>query len=278
MPTATAKILFLPIVYHSHDDAAEQLGELRALPGAGEMAVVAVDNSSEPRAITGPKDGFASYELLAGLGNLGYFGGARRGLEHYLKSAPMPEWVIVSNTDARIEQRGFIERLLAMHEACAATKTYCVAPDIRSSKTGAAQNPYYTSRPCSAKFARLARLFNHYWLALAYRLLARLKGLAHGLRGPSAVPRGEIYAAHGSFICLHSSYFAAGATLDHRAFLYGEEIFVAEEIRRLGGKTLYAPELKVTHLHSVGTGLLSSRVVIRHLAEGTRVCAEMLAT
>jgi GT2 family glycosyltransferase len=278
MHPSPAKILFLPVVYYSHDDAAEQLANLQELPGADQIAVVAVDNSEPAPAIPGRKDGFASFDVVSGQGNAGYFGGARLGLAHYRQTVGLPEWVIISNTDARIQQTDFIERLLALHDSCAVSKTFCIAPDIRSSKTGAPQNPYYATRPRSTKFARLARIFRHYWLAIAYRLLSHAKGLTRGWRSAPTAAAGEIYAPHGSFLCLHRSYFEAGGTLDHRAFLYGEEIFVAEEIRRLGGRTLFVPELKVVHLHSVTTGLISSRAVIRHLAEGTRVCAELLAT
>src|SRR4051812_26187607 len=112
MSATLPKVLFLPVVYHSHEDVAAQLENLHTLYGAGEMAVVVVDNSTPAEAIACPGHRFGSFEVLSGHGNLGYFGGARLGLAHYRETVGLPEWVIVSNTDSRIYQQDFIERLL----------------------------------------------------------------------------------------------------------------------------------------------------------------------
>ena len=92
------------------------------------------------------------------------------------------------------------------------------------------------------------------------------------LRKPlyAAVP---IYAAHGSLFVFHRSYFDMGGDLSHGTFLFGEEIFVAETILRLGLTILYDPRFCVVHKEHLTTGQLPSRKVASFARDSSKFCS-----
>jgi len=71
----------------------------------------------------------------------------------------------------------------------------------------------------------------------------------------------EIYAPHGSFIIFSREYFERGGSLKPGAFLYAEELFVAETCRRLGLKAVYWPVIQVAHDEHVST---AANPAVRH--------------
>jgi len=82
-----------------------------------------------------------------------------------------------------------------------------------------------------------------------------------------------IYAAHGSFLAFHRSYFERGGTLGHGAFLFGEEIFVAETARRLGLAVLFEPRVIVEHAEHSSMGPLWRRETSDRRREASRYLA-----
>ena len=48
-----------------------------------------------------------------------------------------------------------------------------------------------------------------------------------------------------------SSYFDKGGTLNYPSFLFGEELFVAEQARQLNLTTVFEPSLKIEHQQHV---------------------------
>jgi GT2 family glycosyltransferase len=110
-----------------------------------------------------------------------------------------------------------------------------------------------------------------------------IKERLHRLRQPSGIDTAEptatveplqIYAAHGAFLAFRKSYFEAGGTLRHGAFLFGEEIFVAETVRRLGLTIGYDPRLRVFHRGYTTTGYMPSRQMATYMREAARYCAD----
>jgi GT2 family glycosyltransferase len=84
----------------------------------------------------------------------------------------------------------------------------------------------------------------------------------------------KIYAPQGAFIAFHRSYFERGGTLDHGAFLFGEEIFVAETARRLGMTVMYDPALVIEHTERSTAAGLFNRNTSRYRKQASRYLAK----
>jgi len=89
-----------------------------------------------------------------------------------------------------------------------------------------------------------------------------------------AAPPEKIYAPHGSFIALHRSYFERGGSLEYGAFLFGEEIFIAETARRLGLTVLYEPSVRIEHTERSTAAGLWNRDASRFRKQASRYLAK----
>jgi len=199
-------------------------------------------------------------------GNLGYFGGLRRGLASWTADGnEIPEWSVVGNVDIVFDQPDFLACLQEV-----APTVDVVAPSIISTLSGLDQNPYLVS-PLS-KF----RAWRNYMLH-SRRSLAQLGRLYTAFAKPRLLPTAEdkpdqrrIYAPHGSLICFRRSWFDRGGTLDHEVFLFGEEISVGEQARALGARIEYVPSVRARHDEHNSTGLFLSKTIFAHQQAATR--------
>jgi hypothetical protein len=66
------------------------------------------------------------------------------------------------------------------------------------------------------------------------------------------------------------AYFDAGATLNFGSFLYGEELFVAEECRRTKQHISFEPSLKMIHREHTTTGIYKNASHMKWLHQSIR--------
>jgi GT2 family glycosyltransferase len=271
------KVLLVCVKYDSDPETALYMESLRRLEGQPNLQVLIVDNAVSAHMAAMPMD--ASFTFLRSNENLGYFGGARRGISKYLEDHPLPDWIIVSNVDLLITDPQFLQKLASLK---AAPRVGAIAPRISSVLTGRNQNPFMRSRPSAIRMHVYKWLYRS-WLALNAHELA--SAVFHRIR--SAVGRstrtktkssrdvvGKVYAPHGSFLILSKEYFRAGGSLDFPCFLFGEEIYLAESLRRLGLDVIYEPSLEVMHQEHQSTKLLKSRKLARFVASSAAYCAD----
>jgi len=246
------------------------------------LAVVNNDDELERIQWCAGLEAYAPKVLLFHPGkNLGYFGGAAWALRRYLSSRPLPSWVIVSNVDIEIPGSRFFARIM---DTGGQHNHAVIAPSIVSELNGRDQNPFMEARPSAFRMKCYKRVFRYYPLLVAYNLASLLLkrfriyrldqdvSESRNLSG-AVVPR-TIYAPHGSFLIFRKSYFEAGGTLDHGAFLFGEEIFVAESVRQLGLSICYDPRLSVIHREHETTGHIPSRKIARYIGQAAAYCAD----
>jgi GT2 family glycosyltransferase len=204
--------------------------------------------------------------------NLGYFGGARYGLEYYCKNHELPNWIIVSNADMEMNDPDFF-RILG--EVILPADTAVVAPSIRSGTYGKDLNPHLRKSPSGLRIFVWKRIFTRRLLFHAWLLGSQVKKSFTQFRRvignvDQELPRRRIYSPHGSFIIFTKRFFEAGGHLNYRCFLYYEELFVAEEVARLGMTIAYVPALKVVHEEKIGIAKSISRENYRHIAAGAQ--------
>jgi GT2 family glycosyltransferase len=238
------------------------------------LQLVVVDNSPPP--VPGAQLNDTHVKTIATGENLGYFGGAKAALADHLKSHSLPDWVIVSNPDVFFPDRDVLQRLCDSHRG---DEPAVIAPSIRTVGTSVEQNPYMRVRPSRFRMHVYRWIFSAYPIDVVYQGLSWLKHRAleagSNERPPSPASSAEkIYAPQGAFIAFHRSYFERGGTLDHGAFLFGEEIFVAETARRLGLTVLYEPAVAVEHTERSTASGLFNRDTSRYRRQASRYLAE----
>lgn len=210
--------------------------------------------------------------------NLGYFGAAALAFDGYRSTHELPDWVVVSNTDLLIGTESFAEHLNRHQDT---KEIGIVAPSITSTVTGVDQNPFMEHRPTAIRMHVIKWMFKT-WLtwalwSAAFRLKVKLRKMWR--KGDGTV-RGAgrdlnvrpIYAPHGSFIAFSKEYFLRGGTLDHLPFLYGEEIMVAETVRKLKLTVLFDPRFRLKHMEHATTG--KSAAIRQYQAASAGYCAD----
>jgi GT2 family glycosyltransferase len=269
--------LILCINYDSDEETLRLLDCLRGMQMQSSLSVIVVDNT--------PRKGRESFSLpdqgsavvLRPPENLGYLGGARSGLSLYLREHTLPDWVIVSNVDLVIADAQFLDKLAALGSSLALG---AVAPTIRSTLTGKDQNPYLRVRPSAARMHAYKWLFRSRFVLNTYEGAAAAFHWARSISRVSAHGIGRsvtesIYAPHGSFLILSRNYFERGGDLEFPGFLFGEEIYIAERMRKLGLEVVYDPSLEVLHDEHKSTKLYKSRDIAAHAAFSAAYCADV---
>jgi GT2 family glycosyltransferase len=188
--------------------------------------------------------------------NLGYFGAipiAQAACEEF-----KPDVVVFSNADLELDG-DFFSQLLARLPHHAAV----IAPAmLLKSQPAFDQNPWFPSRYSAAhlRFLRFvcsyAPLFALYSrLGLAKERFRMRRATRLGAGQPAPMPR-EIYAPYGAmFIFTRPGFFLGLPRFG--AFLYCEELFVAEEARRRNESIHYVPSIRVFDSPHASTGKLT---------------------
>jgi GT2 family glycosyltransferase len=277
--TASAQtVLVICVKYGSDPETEQYLESLRKLQGQRNLQILVVDNTvgvrwSEPATER-------NLTVIRLEENLGYFGGARSGLSLYLREHRLPDWVIVSNVDLLIADSQFLDKLAALR---ARPRLGIVAPSIRSALTGRNQNPFIRTRPSAARMHAYKWMFRSWLVLNVYELATaafhKLRSASRKRPGASAGSGrhdsgGIIYAPHGSFLIFSSEYFRAGGNLDFPCFLFGEEVYLAETLRKLGLDVVYEPSLEVIHQEHKSTSLVKSHKLARAVASSAAYCAD----
>jgi GT2 family glycosyltransferase len=215
--------------------------------------------------------------------NLGYFGGARFGLEAARSRGLLFRWLVVSNVDLQFDPEEVVGRLAALDAA----QIGVVAPNITSSLTGKRLNPYMRHRPMALRMHAYKWIYRFYPSMRAYEWLSMVRGQLHAAgvgrrHRPTVLSSGAsetevlvpIYAGHGSMLAFSQEYFRRGGSLGHAPFLFGEEISVAEAALRSGLSVVWHPGIAVEHAEHVSVGKLPGHRMHGFLREATAYCAD----
>lgn len=190
-------------------------------------------------------------------GNLGYLNGCAFALNEWRKrnGEVRPTIAIVGNTDLQFHPT-FLERLSDTRDPSPKHVGIGVlAPDIRT-PDGRSLNPYSIKPWSNRQFRLRVTLISNsvtYWLMNRTLLLrSRVREITRQLfRGQNQPPGRhasfDIYAAHGSCFILGPTFFYRSGSLAYPGFLYGEELYIAEECAAKGIAITYEPALEVLH-------------------------------
>lgn len=176
--------------------------------------------------------------------NPGYFGAIKKLMQNVDMNAY--DYAIISNVDLTLDENFFVK--LSAYNC--AEDTGWIAPQIWSQAEGRDRNPESVCRYSLSQIRVLKLLYKYPLLDSLYtKTFYRRKKYV-------SKPAGHIYAGHGSFIILTNEYFKKCGIIDYPIFLYGEEIYLAEQCRKAKLKVVYNPDLKVYDYEHISTSTM----------------------
>jgi GT2 family glycosyltransferase len=269
------KVLFICVNYFNDDETRLFAESVLALPRDCDLQVIIVDNSASFIV-----DGMPlNCSVHRPSQNLGYFGAASWALDNYLeRSNEIPDFVIVANTDIEFEGQGFFEQLRKFSEV---PDVGVIAPSVISDTYHLDQNPYMLHEPSKVYALTRMWIFQYPLCFSVFQRLASLKKKIKRLVERDAPIKTDcccIYAPHGSFVVFTRVYFELGGSLSHPFFLYGEEIFVANTVKRLGLRVLYAPSLRLLHREHSTTSKIDMQTKSKHAYQSAKYLYAVLRT
>lgn len=246
------KICIVPVCYNAHEDALRFLESVEKAFLASsdlELDVILSDNSTiTPLVSMSERQYGFTYRYLKNA-NVGYFPAFNRALSSLSQPMTAYDYVMVCNVDLVVAD-DFFDRL-AVHVP--SPRTGLIAPGIFSDKDGRDLNPKIMHRPSSKKFEFMRMVCSSAVLFRCYSSLARMREKARSRSQAQSTPEQakrpstskKMYGAHGSFMIFTKNFFQQGASVDYPRFLFGEEVFVAEQLRMHQLEIEHCPGVRV---------------------------------
>lgn len=206
--------------------------------------VIAVDNASTDGVADAVAEAFPQVKLIRNSRNLGFSKGNNIGYResrgHYL---------LFSNPDIEIDEATLptlIELMDKHREVGACT------PKLILVRTGeidwGAHRGFPTPWAAVTYFTGLAKLCRH------SRKLSKIFGQYH-LRDQDLTQEHEVDAIRGGFFFVRKDIFEKCGRWDEDYFMYGEDLDLSFQIKKLGLKIMYYPQAVARHYHGLTTGL-----------------------
>ena len=255
------KILIICVNYNSYDALHVFLESIdcaaKEVTQSMEIHVAIADNSSDIQEIEESVYPDIHIERYITKQNLGYLGGARFALSKISKTDYNGyDYIAISNVDVTLDPSFFVQL-----ETINLSNVGWIAPSIISLKENKDRNPKILTRP-SKSHLQIARLI--YLTPLVYHLYVRL---FYKNRPTPKFTEREIYAGHGSFM-LFSKQADIRTFIDQfEPFLFCEEHFFAEELRKRSLTIEYHPELVVYDTDHVSTSTIPSYTYCKYNKE-----------
>ncbi|MCD9490698.1 glycosyltransferase family 2 protein [Photobacterium phosphoreum] len=214
--------------------------------------LLVVDNSLSKLACESLEEKYSSENImfLYPKENLGYM---RAGAfaYNYIKDKFSFDFFILSNNDIIIDDDQFFDKLDSYNNLD--QDIMLLSPSVIDEQRNV--NPYMRARK-SEKYMKLwSFILSSYIMAWVFNKLISIKSkFNRNYSNDRETCNENIYGTHGSIFILNKSFFNRGGTLDELPFLYGEEIYISEQILLMNGKCIYVDDFKFSHNSSSTLG------------------------
>lgn len=245
------KVIIFCVNYNSFNELGSYLNSLEISVAATdvELTVVVTDNSDSFKRID-KKYPFEIVHLYTG-SNLGYFGGISYGIKNSNKLISEYDYSIISNVDLQV-QDNFFDELANLNIS---EEIGCIAPKIFSIGENRDRNPKVLERYSKRKLEILKLMYR-------FPVLNNLYTLFFFRKRRKKVETSEqkmIYAAHGSFMIFTKKFSSFLRVMEYPVFMFGEELYIAEHLRKRNLKTIYLTNLVIKDNDHVSTGRMKSK-------------------
>lgn len=252
------KILILCVNYNSYEELGNYLHSIDvAAKKVCDLFVIDVfvgDNTTENQQQILTDYTFMNVRVFPYYKNLGYVGCATAMLNEITHTAVCHyDFVAISNVDLLFSETFFIE----LNSIDSNTAGWIV-PSVYTIGTKRNENPYMLSRPTRLKMFLLELLYS---FPLLYSLHKVFYPFRHKEREVLTNHQQNrlIYAGHGSIIIFSKKFMKSNWLMSFPGFMYGEEIYFAELVRRAQLTTEFYPQLIVNNIGNVSTKFLGNK-------------------
>lgn len=188
--------------------------------------------------------------------NLGYLGAAQRMMGSQDVDLLAYDYVAISNVDLVLEE----DALQRLAEYTIPEGVGWLAPALLSEAEGRDRNPGVLRRYSALRLRMLRAMFRSAQLVALYRATAYKRH-----RKQRAHAEGEvIYAGHGSFMLFTREYFARCGLPQFPMFLYGEELYFAEQCRGHALQVVYLPSMRIRDQEHASVSKMPSAALCRY--------------
>jgi GT2 family glycosyltransferase len=232
-------------VFYGRDVIEACLDSLLSQKGSFEIEIIVIDDCSPDKAGDLIESGYPMVKLLRIDRNLGYAASVNRGIEMV-----SGECVLFLNQDTVLET-GAVERLV--DELQSDTSLSAVAPQLL--------NPDGTIQPSCRMLPRYTDVIYHH-LLLPY-IFPKSKTFSRWKMGWfSHEERAVIEQPSFSAILIKRDVVDSVGLLDERFRLFFNDVDYCKRMLDRGGRILFSPYAKVTHLRGHATGMIPVRKIV----------------
>lgn len=251
------KVVIFCVNYNSYDKTIEYLESINKAATQSDTAdvtVVIADNSNPVLDIEKDFENLHILHIVTNA-NLGYLGAVVYAIKESHIELEKYNYIVISNVDLTIKE-DFFDRLSTIVQE---KNVGCIAPSIYSISEQYDRNPKMLAGTSRKKLKLLYLMYSIPLLyTINYRFISKKK-----YEKKEYNERMKIYAPHGSFMIFTPQFASFLQTFEYPAFLFGEEIFFAENLRLQGLDVVYEPALKVVDYDHVSTGQLKSKLCLK---------------
>ena len=258
------KHILVCVNYNSYDSLMKYLQSVdcayERIKSKSSLTVLVADNAIVRKEIE-LEYGFQLSVVTTG-DNLGYFGGATYAIKNSHTELNDADFIYISNVDLTMND-DFFE---IIESETFGKEIGCVAPTIYSNSEEKNRNPKIINRPTKKKMTLLCLMYRFPILYKVYTKLfySKRKEKMQGRKD------GIIYAPHGSFMAFRNNFSSFLTNMEYPVFLFGEEIYITENLRMKKLKTLYYSKLKIEDSDHVSTSKLKSKAFYRYNYEAMK--------
>ena len=224
------------------------------------LTIAIVDNGSDKNLLQAYSEKYSNIVYLKPEVNLGYLGAAYFAYFNLIEKEKRSfNYFILSNFDLTLPHNHALSQLT---ERAKVNAFSVFGPQIINLPDKGTSNPMYADRLHISHIKRLLFVNSNHLISLGYQFLHRLKKKQSSASMPTSQ---ACYAIHGSMMCFDAAFFEKGGTLNYPSFLYGEEIFIAEQCLENKISLGFISEVVVEHHEHATTGKWKSRLHMQFL-------------
>lgn len=248
------KFLLVCVNYNSYESLNKYLLSIdkafSKISGENELDVVVADNSETIKDISN----VYCYNLFVfpTHSNLGYFGGITYGIRESKFFLKEFDYIFISNVDLCMHEDFFCK--LEKHRF--KKEIGCIAPTIESIKEKRNRNPKILKRPSRKKMLFQSYMYKY---PIIYNIYTKYIFKRRKKNKNNIYVKKYIYAPHGSFMIFTNKFADFLQEMKYPEFLFGEEIFIAENLRLYNLLTVFLPELCIYDSDHISTSKIKKK-------------------